>query len=32
MSVENIDLIVLEEGTEAGVVQACCSSSNSAKL
>jgi hypothetical protein len=32
MHVENNDLMVLEEGTEHGVVQACCKSGGNAKL
>ncbi len=32
MREENNDLMVLEEGVVAGVVQACCSASGSAKL
>lgn len=32
MREENNDLMVLEEGSEEGIVQACCKSSASAKL
>jgi len=32
MREEHDDLVVLEEGHEAGVVRACCASGNSAKL
>ena len=32
MSEENHDLLVLEEGQEAGVVQSCCSSGSAAKV
>jgi hypothetical protein len=32
MHEENHDLVVLEEGEEAGVVQACCKGGTSSKL
>lgn len=32
MQVANDDLMVLEEGSEHGVVQACCKTGNSMKL